>query len=342
MTKWNRQTVKGELLKLQGELGRIPRIKDCPTLYTTAYKLYGSWGNAIEEVFGRSAQDEQYESVLSGETMKMIQSGEITSRSELFRFLGGRNNALRKYLDRHGILVPNKWTKEQFHNAMIDYKKRTGQLPKAGDDETLGRLARRFYSGWNQALRSVFGVVNQNRYSHLSDDTLLGLITGFVKKYQRLPAREDFDGSTDDLPYWETIVQRFGLKRWSEVYLLVNLDGIQYFHDKKHGTGKVIIHDGVVFLSRQEYLIGKYLSDQGIRFEKEVPYAEGSAFLFDFYLIDFNVYIEYYGMETPEYKQRVKEKRAQYNGRTVVEIFKHENTVGRIALEVQRLQLLPA
>lgn len=340
MKKWNRQSVKEELIRLSNEIGRIPRIKDCPNFYATVYNYFDTWNIAIEETFGKSAQDEVYENILNDEIMNMIESGEIASRGALFRHLGYINHGLRHYMDRQGILIPNKWTKERFVKSMKQWRDETGNMPKAMDDHTMLRLAKRFYGGWNNALVDIFGDTNQNSYGHLSDEELLQTIVDFVKKYQRLPLREEFDGKSESCPYWEAITTRFGLQRWSDVYKLVDLSGIRYYHDSKHGTGRIIVYNGVVYLSRQEYLIGKYLDSQGIVFQKEIPYGEESSHIFDFFLVDFNVYIEYYGMETPEYKQRIKEKRSLYGDRNVIEIFKHENTVKRIASEVQRLQLL--
>lgn len=268
--------------------------------------------------------------MLSKEILLKIENKEITSRRSLYSLVG-RSKKLLQWLNDNEVLVPSVWTKEMFDFEL----KKLGKI-KASENWNMFRLSKRFYGTWNNALESVLSEVNQHRYTHLSSEDLKQTIINYVIKYKRLPLREEFNGSSYIYPYWESIVKRLGVKKWSDIYGKIDLSNITYYNDKKHGTGRVYVFEGVVYLSHQEYLIGKYLTKNEISFEKEVPY-ENCNYIFDFYLKDFNVYIEYYGMGTPEYKLRIEEKRKMYNGRKVIEIFKHDNTINKLDLEVQRL-----
>lgn len=273
--------------------------------------------------------------MLSSQILKEIEEGKITSRRQLYKQVG-RSKKLLRWLNENSILVPNKWDKGRVKAKLLQMQKNLNRIPKASDDPNITKYAQVYFGTWNNALREVFSEVNQRWHNHLNDQELLDLISQHIKRYQRLPLREEFDGKTPDYPYWETYVYRFDLTKWSDVFKLIPLQKLKYFPSKKHGTGKVKIYKGVVYLSHQKYLIGKYLTDHEIRFEKEVPYGN-SNYIFDFYLTDFNVYIEYYGLSTPNYLKKMETKRRYYAGRNVIEIFKHDNTVKKLDSKVQRL-----
>jgi hypothetical protein len=224
-----------------------------------------------------------------------------------------------------------KWDKEKVIIEIKELSNKLGRRPKASDNEATTCAAKHYFGSWNKALFEAIGSVNQKRH----DLNVEHYIIDFIKKYNRLPLREEFNGS--EWPYWETITLRLNVKRWSDIYTKIDLSNISYKASTRHGTGRIYILNGIVYLSRQEYLIGKYLEDTNIKFDKEVPYIN-SKHIFDFYLPDFDTYIEYYGMATNEYKKRILEKQKFYNGRNVIEIFKQDNTIKKLALEVQRLQ----
>lgn len=273
--------------------------------------------------------------MLSEDILFKINNGSISSRRQLYKLVG-RSRALREWLDSKSLLLPNTWTKERLDNSLLGLKKDNKSL-LAKDNWNLVRVSRRFYGTWNNALQDVLGIQNQKRYSCLTDEELLNTIVCFIKKNRRLPLREEFDGSSYSLPYWQTFVVRFDLEIWSDIYKLLDLTKITYFHNKKHGFGKVYIVDGVVCLSNQERLIVEYLKKQNIEFKKEVPYSEETNFTFDFYIPEFDLYVEYFGMETEDYLERIDKKRSLYGNRQVLEIFKYDNTIAKLANKVQRL-----
>lgn len=273
--------------------------------------------------------------MLDSSVVSRIQSGEIVSRRQLYRTGVVRTPELIRWLDQQGLLVRRSWSKQEFDQALRSVHARTGQMPKAADDWNLVRLSKRFYGSWNSALFSVFGTVGQHRYN-LDKELCVGLVRSFVEKHHRFPMRSEFDGSTAERPYYESVLNALGTKKWRDVLSQVDLHGLPCYAGK-HGFGKVRIHAGYTFLSHQEYLIGKYLLAQGLTFEQEVPYGPDSSYRFDFFVPVLNLYIEYYGIATEEYLARVEQKRAAYLGRDVLEIFKHDNTVSKLSSKVQRL-----
>jgi len=273
--------------------------------------------------------------MLSDKILKEIEQGVITSRRKLYKKVG-RSGELLQWLNDNKILIPAKWNAGRVKATLLNLRKQLRRLPKASDDEALTARAQKYYGTWNNAMREVFGITNKRFHNHLSNDELIKLVEKHVRIYQVLPLREEFDGKSPDYPHWEVYTHRFNISRWSQIYKYVNLKGIKYFHHTKHGYGRVYVHDGITYLSRQEYLIGRYLRERNILFEKEVPYGN-SDYTFDFYLPEKNLYIEYFGINTAEYKNRIEKKRQCYANRVVLEIFKHDNTIAKLDSKVQRL-----
>ncbi len=273
--------------------------------------------------------------MLEEKLLKEIENKVIISRRQLYKKIG-RSKKLLIWLNDNKILIPKKWDKGRVKSSLLSLSKGLKRLPIASDNEQLTGRAQKYYGTWNNALRDVFGITNQRFHNHLKNDELLNLIIKHIKIYKTLPLRMQFDGKSKDYPYWEVYVYRFNLKKWSQIFSLIDLTNIKYYNNTKHGTGKIHILDGIVYLSHQEYLIGKYLTKNKINFEKEVPY-KNCNYIFDFYLSDYNIYIEYYGLATKEYKDRIIKKRKYYNGRNVLEIFKHDNTIKKLDSKVQRL-----
>lgn len=271
--------------------------------------------------------------VLSENIVRRIHEGELTSRRQVYAIVG-RSKSLRLWMDEQGILVPDVWSKDLVKTRLRDLEAILGRLPKASDNWTLARHAQNHFGTWNAALEATFGKRNMWKTSYLSDAELLGTLEEFVKKHRRFPLRSEADGT--NLPYWEVYTLRFGVAGWAEVMALLDVDTSKLMLNK-HGFGKMYYHEGVPYLSHQEFLIGRYLTEQGISFEKEVPYGPGSKYRFDFYLPSIDMYIEYYGIETAKYRERIDLKRKEYKGRDVLEVFKFDNTVGKVASKVQRL-----
>jgi len=270
--------------------------------------------------------------MLNSDILEKIGSGEITSRRQVYGLIG-RSKRLRLWMDENHVLMPTRWDRQAIITRLRDFYEANGRMPVAMDDWSLAKRAQEHFGSWNEAVFQAFGTYNQRRYDHYSDDELLDFIRDYVRTYSRLPLREEFDGSR--YPYFEVYTSRFGKGRWAEVLVLAGVEGTK--HHAKHGYGKVHHHSGRIYLSRQELLIGKYLESQGFDFEQEVPYGGDTNYRFDFYIPEIDVYIEYYGIATDEYRQRIDAKRAAYGNRKVIEVFKHDNTVGKVASEVQRL-----
>mgnify|MGYP003439784684 FL=1 len=270
--------------------------------------------------------------MLSKDILEAIESGKIVSRRQLYVAVGGRSKNLRLWLDANDILVPQYWDLDRARVRLRDIQVSTGRLPKASDDPTLTKYIQNKFGTWNKGLFELLGEVNQRRYIDFTNEELLQILQDYVDTFSRIPLRSEFDGRK--YPYFEVYFYRFSVNKWSQVIKLLDLPN--RLHETKHGWGRYRIYNGQAYLSHQEYLIGKWLTEEGIEFEKEVPYGN-SPHIFDFQLTDFNVYIEYYGIHTEDYVDRIEIKRSFYAGRKVIEIFKHDNTIAKLAAEVQRL-----
>lgn len=284
--------------------------------------------------------------ILSEEIIDSIISGKIKSRKQIYRILGISKHhscakIIRKQLDDLKLLVYKKHTRESIKKYVSEYVKQHHRLPAANDvNPYIVKTAQKLYGTWNRFLLEEFYDTNQRRYAdEFTDEQLLNTIVEYVDKYQKLPNREEFDGKSKKMPYWESFITRFGYKKWSEILglALVNNPKIKIYYNHKNGFGKLIRYNGNIYLSNQEYLIGKYLTENNIKFEKEVEYGNCNS-VFDFYLPEYDVYIEYYGIATQQYKDKIVKKQSMYNGRIVIEIYKHDNTIGKLHAEVQRLQ----
>lgn len=234
-------------------------------------------------------------------------------------------------MDENNILMPDRWTKTTIAARMTDLYETLGRMPTSMDDRALAGHAKRKFGSWNQALMDVFGSINQARYDSYANEELLNILQKFIDDNGRVPRRDEFDGKK--YPYFEAYFHRFSKNKWGDIIMMVDTSRAKL---SKHGFGRVYVHNGIKYLSHGEYLIGKYLSDNNIAFEKEVPYENCGA-IFDFFLPELNVYIEYYGIATPDYKARIAYKQSKYAGRRVIEIFKHDNTLKKLDSEVQRL-----
>lgn len=270
--------------------------------------------------------------MLQKEVIQKIHDGTITSRKQLYRVVG-RSKELRRWLDERELLLPPRWDKQKIRQAIRTFFEDTGRIPKAGDvSSALLSAAIRHYGTWNEALFDAVESLNQKRYTSVSTEFLLKILQEYIVTYQKVPMRSEFDGIT--YPYWEVYTNRLGVRKWSDVIGRVDLSNVRVY--ARHGWGTIHHFNGNVYLSREELLIGTYLTEQNIVFEKEVPYGNAS-FVFDFYLPEYDVYVEYYGIGTNDYRNTIDKKRAMYSGRSVIEIFKHENTLKKLSLEIQRL-----
>lgn len=258
--------------------------------------------------------------MLSKEILQKIESKEIKSRQQLYSHIGGRSKKKLQWLNDNEILLPRDVSKNAIINELKQLKEKLNRLPISSDDWGLTRLCQTHFGGWNIALKECFGEVNQKRYV-ITIDNIVNEVEKFISQYGRIPLRYDFDGK--QLPYFEAVVTGLKLKNWSELYLLKEFDHIMDNH-RKHGFGQISIFEGKLYLSSKELEIGKFLYCRGINFEKEVPYQDSNN-IFDFFIPSLNVYIEYYGIKTEEYENRIKEKRKHYGDLNVFEIFKYDN-----------------
>ncbi len=109
-----------------------------------------------------------------------------------------------------------------------------------------------------------------------------------------------------------------GMERWGKPYCRHCLDEREIenvnFESTIEGAKIRRSHGGTVVQSRGEKLIADFLEKEGIRYVYDERYRiAGDAMIRpDFYLPEFDVYIEYFGMDTPEYRDNMLKKRFLY------------------------------
>lgn len=271
---------------------------------------------------------------LSAGVLARLERGEFSSRRALYRAAGGRTSQTVDWLDQHGWLLTATRNGEDVRRALRRRANQLGRLPEEPEvDPALAAAARRKFGSWAEVLYQATGDPGLGRYDHLPDEHLLGLIQDFARRYQRLPPPSRFDGVA--YPPVALYTARFGVRTWDEVLGLVNLAGVRTFD--QGGWGTLRVDCGQVYLSHRAALVGRYLTGLGVAFQQAVPAGDGAAFRFDFYLPARDCYVVLHRGGTPEPGAVAATARARANGRAVIEIFPHDNTVGKLATEVQRL-----
>ena len=109
-----------------------------------------------------------------------------------------------------------------------------------------------------------------------------------------------------------------GMRRWGKPYC-------RHCHDEKQLEDRnfeATVEDakrlrselGVAVQSRGEKMIADFLEREGIAYEYDERFmiAADTRIRPDFYLPEFDVYIEYFGMDTPEYRDNMLKKRLLY------------------------------
>lgn len=94
----------------------------------------------------------------------------------------------------------------------------------------------------------------------------------------------------------------------------------EVFLDRRNFDTKVELNktirarDGTLVQSDGERIVAEYLAERGIpfRYDERFRILEGYAIRPDFYLPEFDVYIEYWGMDTAEYKIGMLKKQKLY------------------------------
>jgi len=86
------------------------------------------------------------------------------------------------------------------------------------------------------------------------------------------------------------------------------------FESTVEGAKTLITTDGVAVQSRGEMIIANWLSSHAIRYlyDERLRIAGDTVIRPDFYLPEFDLYIEYWGMETPEYLENKRYKQFLY------------------------------
>ena len=105
----------------------------------------------------------------------------------------------------------------------------------------------------------------------------------------------------------------------------------EVFLDRRNFDTKVELNktiraaDGTLVQSDGERIVAEFLADRGIafRYDERFRIVEGFAIRPDFYLPEFDVYVEYWGMDTTDYKIGMlkKQKLYQQEGKRVISLY---------------------
>lgn len=256
------------------------------------------------------------------EVVDAINVNKFTTRKQVYTYFDVGHKKSKKHIHVYNILQSNgllmkAYTKEEVDAYIIEVY-RQGLPTTATAHNCMRASSRKYYKTWNDYLKENGIPLNQNRYS-ITQEQAIQLVVGFYQNESAVPTRDDFNGSNIHRPYYESILSAMDVDNWGKVLEMVGLS------HKKHGRGYTSIEDGVTYLSDREKEIGRLCKRYGFTFDKETPYGNGNNFRFDFYIKEINMYIEYYGLDTPEYMERVATKRRFYANRFVLEIFKGED-----------------
>lgn len=252
--------------------------------------------------------------------LSLLEDNKIKTRQSLWNYLHGRTADKLRWADEAEVLLPRP-TKDAVIAELKSLSENGMSVPSSKAPGRLINWTVYYFGSWLSAQRELFNE-DTKKFWYLTQEELRQCLESFVPTHSRLPLRQEFDGVS--YPYWESYTIRFGFSSWAEVLSTLLPDG--EYQTTKHGTGNRFIYNNVLYLSTQELIIGQTLTSLRVSFTKEVPYSKSCKYLFDFYLVDYDVYIEYYGLATSEYLERVSEKRQFYGSRDVIEIFKKDDT----------------
>lgn len=162
-------------------------------------------------------------------------------------------------------------------------------------------------------------------------NTIIKQIIKHIIKYKRLPCKED-------IPNWGNLCKKYN-RKFSEIFEFIDLTGIQYYYTEKYG--KIYKYDNKVYLSHSEYIIGKYLTNNNIKFEKEVEY---NGIDLDFYLPDYDLYIVTKPSSTAHKTNKSQNvlpnvKRTELKTVVILEIYKHDNTIKKLDTHLKKLDV---
>ncbi len=121
----------------------------------------------------------------------------------------------------------------------------------------------------------------------------------------------------------KTFQRTFGDKCFDEVYLKR-----RNFDTNVELNKNIKAKDGTLVQSHGERIIAEFLSANSIafRYDERIRMLEGMAVRPDFYLPEFDVYIEYWGMDTADYKIGMlkKQKLYQQEGKKIISLYYYD------------------
>jgi hypothetical protein len=242
-----------------------------------------------------------------------------------------KNDDIRKYYDRKnlekhlnktfsnicldiiGDAVKVYKTKEQLYEELLELKNKLGRTPLAKELTEYGlssptAYANKFGMWYNDMILSFGWELSSPELKFKSKEEMLDDYLRLYEELGRIPLLKDLDeceytcSSTTYKKYFGSL---------EEIWNELNIDVKNIKLNETMGEGFVCIDkNGNICNSMHEMIISNILIDNGVVFEKEYLYKNlvktKRRWRFDWYLIDKNVGIEYFGLYKKSNKKQGK------------------------------------
>lgn len=221
---------------------------------------------------------------------------------EIGQILGREESAIHTKMNRLGLRKNTKWNEK-------DLKKLYQYYPIYPNFYITNNIIKN-HSKESIIMKASELKIKKNRKFHYTKNQLKEILINFAKEIDRTPTINDVHNNTE-MPSVSTYSRYFG--SYEKACLEANLEIKKCIFGEY--TTRDIAKDGkTVCLSNSELLITNFLIDNKVRFEKEKLYSdilkqEVGLKRCDWYLTDYNVIVEYFGLWNKEfYKEKMEQK----------------------------------
>jgi hypothetical protein len=200
-------------------------------------------------------------------------------------------------------------TNEELLNELRELKSRLGRTPMANELHLYGlpekkTFMRRFKMTYQELINSLGWTLSSKKMNFKTKDELLSDYKMLYNELERLPNHQDLQDSkyTSSI---QTYTKYFGSLKNVWDILEIDFDVNQDISSGIVSKNK----NGDICRSTQELEIGNILIDNGIYYIPEMRYSDLDVNLInkwkmDWYLNDFNIYIEYFGLYDEKHLKR--------------------------------------
>jgi hypothetical protein len=225
----------------------------------------------------------------------------LTRRRNLEKRLGKKWTEICK--EYAGVANQFSKSKEEIYDELLKIKNELGRTPKAKELKDFNFNFKQCYRAYGMKYNDVIKSFGWELSGHESvwktDEELVEDYFSLYNKLKRVPFWEDIDNDPK-MTSSQTYKHRIG--SLYEVCKLANIDIDDKLEELNVSYGFTAIdNDGDLCLSYPELLISNLLIGNNMRFIKEYSYRNvisdaDSRRRFDWYLPEYNVFIEYFGL----------------------------------------------